>query len=86
MIELRWAVRPHTTTERPKLQYRIRAGEWPHASWGAWWDVPHVVVPDEPQGWVCSKCGTDRTKAACPNGYYAGVTGECPMVVLAQSA
>ena len=36
------------------------------------------------QGWVCSKCGTDRTKAACPKGPTAAVTGDCPMVGVAQ--
>lgn len=33
-----------------------------------------------PRGWVCSKCQTDRTKAACPNGHSAALTGDCPMV------
>lgn len=33
-----------------------------------------------PRGWVCSKCQTDRTKAPCPNGSSAALTGNCPMV------
>ena len=31
------------------------------------------------QGWVCHKCGTDRTKAVCPKGHMAAATGDCPM-------
>ena len=31
-------------------------------------------------GWVCPKCGIDRIKAACPDGYHAALTGHCPMV------
>jgi hypothetical protein len=38
------------------------------------------LAGDEPGGWVCGKCGTDRTKAACPKGHNAALTGECPMV------
>jgi hypothetical protein len=34
----------------------------------------------KPNGWMCSKCGTDRTKAPCPKGHSAALTGECPMV------
>ena len=59
------------------------------------WDAD-VVSPDivsrleshfgvkEPKGWVCSKCGIDRTKAACPKGHTAALTGECPMIGVAQ--
>ena len=41
-----------------------------------------LVVHDWPpvRGWLCSKCGTDRTKAECPKGHSAALTGECPMV------
>lgn len=35
-------------------------------------------------GWICPKCGTDRTKAACPRGYGAAVDGSCPMIGAAQ--
>jgi hypothetical protein len=35
---------------------------------------------EESLGWVCSKCGTDRTKAVCPLGHSASVDGRCPMV------
>lgn len=36
------------------------------------------------KGWVCSKCGTDRTQAACPQGHMAVVEGKCPMSLEAQ--
>ena len=39
---------------------------------------------EESKGWVCSKCGTDRTKQECPKGYTAALTGECPMIGVAQ--
>ena len=43
-------------------------------------DVFLHLAGDEPGGWVCSKCGTDRTKTACPKGHNAALPGECPMV------
>ena len=39
---------------------------------------------EEPTGWVCPKCGIDRTKAVCPKGHTAAITGECPMTAEAQ--
>jgi hypothetical protein len=39
---------------------------------------------EEPKGWICPKCGADRTKIACPLGFGATVDGRCPMVVTAQ--
>jgi hypothetical protein len=39
---------------------------------------------EEPKGWVCPKCSTDRTKAACPQGPSAAVDGSCPMFGVAQ--
>ena len=39
---------------------------------------------EELKGWVCSKCGVDRTKAVCPKGHTASLTGDCPMVAEAQ--
>lgn len=39
---------------------------------------------EEPKGWVCPKCGIDRTKAVCPKGHTAAITGECPMTAEAQ--
>ena len=39
---------------------------------------------EESKGWVCSKCGIDRTKQECPKGYTAALTGECPMIGEAQ--
>ena len=43
-------------------------------------DAWGVVTWTRPTGWTCVKCGTDRTKAACPKGHSAALTGECPMV------
>ena len=39
---------------------------------------------EESQGWVCPKCGTDRTKAVCPQGPSATLDGRCPMIASAQ--
>ncbi len=39
---------------------------------------------EEPKGWICNKCGTDRTKSVCPQGHNAALTGECPMVGVLQ--
>ena len=39
---------------------------------------------EESQGWICPKCGTDRTKEVCPKGHMAAVTGDCPMTAEAQ--
>ena len=36
-------------------------------------------------GWVCPKCGADRTKIACPLGFGATVDGRCPMIATAQA-
>ena len=41
---------------------------------------------EETQGWVCPNCGTDRTKAACPKGHTAALTGDCPMHGVAHGA
>lgn len=43
----------------------------------------HFAV-EESKGWVCPKCGADRTKIACPQGFGATVDGRCPMTVEAQ--
>jgi hypothetical protein len=43
-----------------------------------------VLFSKEPQGWVCSRCGVDRTKVSCPNGHNAALTGQCPMIGVAQ--
>jgi hypothetical protein len=40
---------------------------------------------EERKGWVCPKCGIDRTKDVCPKGYTAAITGDCPMTATAQS-
>lgn len=41
---------------------------------------------EETPGWVCPNCGTDRTKAACPKGHTAALTGDCPMHGVAHGA
>jgi hypothetical protein len=52
------------------------------------WDIGEIIREhfgvEEPKGWVCNKCGTDRTKSVCPQGHNAALTGECPMVGVAQ--
>jgi len=40
---------------------------------------------EERKGWVCPKCGIDRTREACPKGHTAAITGDCPMTATAQS-
>ena len=40
---------------------------------------------EERKGWVCPKCGIDRTREACPRGHTAAITGDCPMTATAQS-
>ena len=40
---------------------------------------------EERKGWVCPKCGADRTKIACPLGFGASVDGRCPMTATAQT-
>ena len=39
---------------------------------------------EESKGWVCPKCGIDRTKEVCPLGYMAAIEGKCPMTMEAQ--
>jgi hypothetical protein len=39
---------------------------------------------EESKGWVCTKCGVDRTKVVCPLGHSAAITGDCPMTGEAQ--
>jgi hypothetical protein len=45
-------------------------------------------IPDQPveehKGWVCPKCGVDRTRDVCPKGHTAALTGDCPMTATAQ--
>ena len=43
----------------------------------------HFAV-EKSKGWVCPKCGVDRTKNICPQGFGATVDGRCPMTVEAQ--
>ncbi len=44
----------------------------------------HFYGVTESKGWVCTKCGVDRTKDVCPLGHTAAITGECPMSLEAQ--
>ena len=51
-------------------------------------DIGQVILEhfgvEETKGWVCPKCGTDRTTAVCPKGHHASMTGDCPMAGVAQ--
>lgn len=47
-------------------------------------ELKHHFGVQEPQGWVCPKCGVDRAKEACPSGHHAALTGHCPMIGVAQ--
>ena len=38
---------------------------------------------EERKGWVCPKCGVDRTRDVCPKGHMAAATGDCPMIATA---
>lgn len=40
---------------------------------------------EERKGWVCPKCGVDRTRDVCPKGDSAVLTGDCPMTATAQT-
>ena len=44
-----------------------------------------LIGVEERKGWVCPKCGIDRTKDVCPKGHTATMTGDCPMTATAQS-
>jgi|APGre2960657404_1045060.scaffolds.fasta_scaffold45699_2 hypothetical protein len=60
------------------------AAEWTHdALWQIRDDIKQHFGVDKPTGQVCSKCGVDRTKEACPNGYHAALTGQCPDIGVA---
>jgi hypothetical protein len=50
----------------------------------AWFAIERHFAIDQPKGWVCPKCGIDRTKEVCPKGHTAALTGDCPMVGQAQ--
>jgi hypothetical protein len=43
----------------------------------------HFEIPQH-KGWVCPRCGVDRTREVCPKGHSAALTGECPMIAEAQ--
>ena len=47
-------------------------------------DIKEHFAVEESKGWVCPKCGADRTKIACPLGFGAQVDGRCPMTAVAQ--
>jgi hypothetical protein len=54
MIDMRWVVKPDTTTEPPKLQFRYLRGRIDASGaynvmppeWSEWIDVPREVVPE----------------------------------------
>lgn len=56
----------------------------PYVKWMATNKLGQHFGVEEPKGWICSKCGTDRTKAVCPQGPSASVDGRCPMIASAQ--
>ena len=47
-------------------------------------DIKKYFGIEDPKGWICPKCGADRTKIACPLGFGATVDGRCPMTMEAQ--
>lgn len=48
-------------------------------------DLESCIEKDvKTKGWVCPRCGVDRTKTVCPHGYTATVEGKCPMIAVAQ--
>jgi hypothetical protein len=70
---LRLAMRQWDTWKAYALELQSRLVKYEGGS-------PMVLNDERMAGWLCSKCGTDRTKAACPKGHTAALTGECPMV------
>jgi hypothetical protein len=40
---------------------------------------------EQQTGWICPKCGVDRTKDVCPKGHTAAITGDCPMIAIAHT-
>ena len=54
------------------------------ASSDVFYHPEELVLIEESQGWVCPKCGIDRTQEVCPKGYTAAVMGDCPMTAEAQ--
>ena len=39
---------------------------------------------EETKGWICPRCGVDRTKTVCPQEYQATIEGKCPMFGVTQ--
>jgi hypothetical protein len=84
MFELRWTTPEGMITKRPVLQFRTllaidASGAFCPGAPSEWKDVPIAVVPREPAALVCPRCGADRTKEACPQGYGASLDRRCPM-------
>jgi hypothetical protein len=70
-----------------KLAYRIikesvHKMESEDSFYGSWMGrvIKEHFGLQESKGWVCPKCGVDRTKEACPSGYNSLLVGQCPMV------
>lgn len=87
MIELRWAVPEHATTERPVLQWRFlvsvnASGSFCPGPAGEWQIVPTVVIPTPPYP-RCTKtlqaqgvAYNPRTCAVCGLGPCRALTNE----------
>ena len=72
MIELRWTLPDGTTTDRPRLQYRLAIAVDANGAFcpnppGAWKDVPTVIVPRR-----------DFKQNCCAGGPQWGHAWDCP--------
>ena len=64
-------------------QAQIHSLAWQFEEFG--YKIKKHFGVEERKGWVCPKCGVDRTREACPKGHTAAITGDCPMTATAQS-
>ena len=55
-----------------------------HEAFDIYEEIREHFGVEECRGWVCPKCGVDRTKDVCPQGHMAAVEGKCPMIGVAQ--
>ena len=62
----------------------IKGNTWHDGVRASIWSIKQYFEVEESKGWVCPKCGVDRTKAVCPQGHMAAVEGKCPMIGVAQ--
>jgi len=70
-------VRECAETIQDFVDHRFPASEYPNR-------LKKYFGVEERKGWVCPKCGVDRTQEACPKGHTAAITGDCPMTATAQ--